>query len=156
MKGMKQWNTASKWRWLRHQASQSLLNTLKFGEVSVHDTIPKWIAVIETTGHKGICKLFCTIQIKVMANTRQILHMVKGMNCRLLIYVSGRWNCCQILLARFRVDFSVLVLTPKSSVGNMEIFIPLSFIPDKEEFSFAWIQFQFIHQDPRPDRLSTI
>ena len=39
MKGMKQWNTAGKWRWLCHNVSQSILNALKFGEVNVGDTI---------------------------------------------------------------------------------------------------------------------
>ena len=34
IKGMKQWNTVSKWKWLWHNVGQSILNTLKFGEVS--------------------------------------------------------------------------------------------------------------------------
>ena len=52
MKGIKQWNTASKWRWFRHDAGQSILNMLKFSEVSVRDTIQKWIAIIKMTRHK--------------------------------------------------------------------------------------------------------
>ena len=42
-KGTKQWNTASKWRGLSHQAGQSILDTLKFGEVSVRDAIQKGV-----------------------------------------------------------------------------------------------------------------
>ena len=41
MKGIKQWSTASKWRRLYHQAGQSIPNILKFGEVTVGDTIHK-------------------------------------------------------------------------------------------------------------------
>ena len=53
VKGTKQWKTASKWRRLCHQAGQSILHTLKPCEVNVSDTIQKWIAIIETTGHKS-------------------------------------------------------------------------------------------------------
>ena len=31
---------------------------------------------------------------------------------------------------------------------NIELFAPLSSVPDKGEFSFIWVQFQFIHQHP--------
>ena len=41
MKKTKQWNTASKWRRLGHQASQLILYTLKRSEVNVSDTIQK-------------------------------------------------------------------------------------------------------------------
>ena len=39
-----------------YNTGQSILHTLKFGEVSVRDAIQKWIAIIETTGHKSSCK----------------------------------------------------------------------------------------------------
>ena len=56
MKGTKQWKAASKWRRLCHQGGQSVLNTLKPGEVNVDVTMQKWIATIETTGHESSCK----------------------------------------------------------------------------------------------------
>ena len=80
MKWTKQWNTVSKWRWLCHNASHSILNTLKFGEISVCNTIQKWIAIMQMTGHKSKHKQCCAIQIKVKitANTLQIPRMVKA------------------------------------------------------------------------------
>ena len=42
--------------WLCHNASLSILNTLRFGEVSVCNTIHKWIAIIKTTRHGSIRK----------------------------------------------------------------------------------------------------
>ena len=45
----------------------------------------------------------------------------------------------------FRTDFAGLVLTLKNSIGkDREISTPLSLNPDKEEFSFIWVYFQFI------------
>ena len=38
-KGTNQWNTVSKWKSLCHQGGQSIVNALRFGEVSAHDTI---------------------------------------------------------------------------------------------------------------------
>ena len=78
MKGMRQWKTASKWRKLCHQAGQLILYTLKPSEVNVSNTIQKWITIIKTTGHESSCKQFCTIQIKVTANSPQIPQMVKA------------------------------------------------------------------------------
>ena len=78
MKGTKQWNTASKWRRLCHQAGQSILNTLKFVEVSVRDTIQKWIAIIEMTGHKSSCKYFALSRSRKGRIRLQILDMVKA------------------------------------------------------------------------------
>ena len=43
-KRTKQWNTASKWMWLCHQAGQLILNASKSGKVSVSDSMQKWIA----------------------------------------------------------------------------------------------------------------
>ena len=54
-KGTKQWNTASKRRWLCHNTAQSILHTLKFGEVSVCDIIPKWFVIIKTIRHRSTC-----------------------------------------------------------------------------------------------------
>ena len=49
----------------------------------------------------------------------------------------------------FPADFTGLVLTPKSSIGNTgEVFASLSCFLDKEEFSFIWVQFQFIRHHP--------
>ena len=77
MKRGKQWKTASKWRRLCHQAGQLILYMLKPSEVNVSNTIQKRIAIIETTGHESSSEQFCTIQIKVTANTPQVPHMVK-------------------------------------------------------------------------------
>ena len=52
---------------------------------------------------------------------------------------------------RFRADLAGLVLTPRSSIENIELFAPLSFIPNKEEFSFIWVQFQFIRRHASPN-----
>ena len=72
MKRTKQWNTASKWRRLCHQAGQLILYMLKPCEVNVSNTIQKWITIIKTTGHESSSKQFCTIQIKMTMNTPQI------------------------------------------------------------------------------------
>ena len=61
----------------------------------------------------------------------------RSLNCTRLIYVSGRWNFCQMLLLRFWADFAVLVLTPRSSIENWEYL--LSFVPNKEELLFIWV-----------------
>ena len=65
MKRTKQWNTASKWRRLCHQAGQLILYTLKPCEVNVSNTIQKWITIIKTTGHESSSKQFCTTDICV-------------------------------------------------------------------------------------------
>ena len=78
MKGTKRWNPTSENGGDLHDAGQSILNMLKFGEVSLHDIIQKRIAIIETTRHKSSCKKLCSIQIKVTANTPQIPDMVKA------------------------------------------------------------------------------
>ena len=78
MKGTKRWNIECEWRWLCHNAGRLMLNTLKLGEVSVRDTIQKWIAIIEMTRYKSSCKSFSAIQIKVTVNTSQIPDMVKA------------------------------------------------------------------------------
>ena len=59
----------------------------KFGEVSVRDTIQKGIAILETSRHKSSCRYFCSIQIKVTANTPQIPNMVKACaaHCRYML-----------------------------------------------------------------------
>ena len=56
MKRTEEWNTASKWRRLCHQASQLILYTLKPSEVNNSNTIQKWITIIETTGHESSSK----------------------------------------------------------------------------------------------------
>ena len=61
MKGTKLWNTASKWRWLCHNAGQSIVNMLKLDKVSVPDTWQKWIAIIETAGHNLDRPLYLSI-----------------------------------------------------------------------------------------------
>ena len=40
-----------------------------------------------------------------------------------------------------RVSFD----TEKLNWKHRGVFSPLSFVPNKEEFSFIWVQFQFIH-----------
>ena len=56
---------------------------------------------------------------------------------------------------RFRADFAGLVLTMKSSIGNIEKYFnqtidqsnsiapisPATFVLDREEFSFIWVQY---------------
>ena len=49
------------------------------------------------------------------------------------------------IASRFsRVSFD----TEKLNGKHREVFAPLLFIPNKEEFSFIWVQFQFIVQHP--------
>ena len=109
MKGTKQWKTASKWRRLCHQVGQLILYTLNPCEVNVSDTIQWWIAVIKTTGHESSCKPFCTIQIKVAANTPQIPHMVKT------------WATdCWYIWAKGEILSNI---TPRSSIGNIERYL---------------------------------
>ena len=108
---------------------------------NVSDTIQKWIAIIETTGHESSCKQFCTIQIKVTANMPQIPHIVKAWatDCWYM------WEEGEIFTkyytkipSRFsRVSFD----TQKLNRKHREVFAPLLFIPNKEEFSFIWVQF---------------
>ena len=43
-----------------------------------------------------------------------------------------------------RVSFD----TEKLNRKHREVFAPLSSIPDKEKFSFIWVQFQFVRQHP--------
>ena len=38
--------------------------------------------------------------------------------------------------------------TGKLNGKHRDILAPLSVVPDKEEFSFIWVQFQFICQHP--------
>ena len=114
MKGMKQWNTASKWRWF-HNMGQLILNMLMFGEVSVCNTWQKGIAIIKMARHKSICKWFCTIQIKVTASVLQIPHMVKSWAAHCwYMWVQG--EILSNVTQRFQADFGGLVLTLKSSI----------------------------------------
>ena len=43
-----------------------------------------------------------------------------------------------------RVSFD----TGKLNRKHREVFAPLSFVPDKEEFTVIWVQFQFIRRHP--------
>ena len=152
MNGTKQWNTVCKWRWLCHNAGQLILNTLKFGEVRVRKTKQRWIATIETTRHKSSCKYFCTIQIKVTVNSPQIPDVV-------IAWAADCWY--------MRVEGEISVRyysqipsrfcwvssdTKKLNRKHRELFAPLPFVPNKEEFSFIWVQFQFIRQHPWLER----
>ena len=52
---------------------------------------------------------------------------------------------CTEITSRFsRVSFD----TEKLNWKHREVFAPLSFVPNKEEFSFIWVHFQFIRQHP--------
>ena len=44
--------------------------------------------------------------------------------------------------SRVRLD------TEKLNGKHREVFGSLSFVPNKEEFSFIWVQFQFIRRNP--------
>ena len=93
--------------------------------------------------HESSSKQFCIIQIKVTTNMPQIPHMVKA-------WAADSWYLWaegQIFIkyytkipSRFsRVSFD----TEKLNWKHRDVFAPLSFIPNKEEFSFIWVQFQF-------------
>ena len=148
MKRAKQWNTTSKWRRICHQAGQLILYTLKPCEVTVSNTIQKWITIIETTGHESSRKQFCTIQIKVTTNTPQIPHRVKAW----VTHYRNMWAEGEIFIkyyteitSRFsRVTFA----TEKLNWKHRKVFALLLFVPNKEEFSFIWVQFQFIRWHP--------
>ena len=113
MKGTKQWNTTSKWKRLCHNAGQSILKTLKFGEGSVHDTIQKEIAIIETTKHKSSCKNCCTIQIKVRVNMTQILYEIKH-ELQTIDLCEWKVKYFSNITPRCQADFTELVLKQKS------------------------------------------
>ena len=118
-----------------------------WGQCQQYHTMQKWIAIIETTGHESSCNQYCTIQIKVAANTLQIPYMVKAWatDCWYI------WAEGDIFIkyytkipSRFRVCFD----TEKLNWKHREVFAPLSFVPNKEEFSFIWVQFRLIRRQP--------
>ena len=87
----------------------------------------------------------------------QIHHRcVKSMSYTLPIYVLCTANKCkrklrvlskmfaEISSRFFRVSFD----TEKLNRKNRGEFVSLLFVPDKEKFSFMFVQFQFIHQHP--------
>ena len=122
MKRTKQWNTASKWRRLCHQAGQLILYTVEPFEVNVSNTIHRWITIIKTTGYQSSSKQFCTIQIKVTMNTLQLPHMIKAW----VTDHRNMWTEGEVLsniTPRLRADLAGLVLTPKSSIGNVESYL---------------------------------
>ena len=51
-------------------------------------------------------------------------------------------KCLSNITPRCRANFARLLLMPKSSIGNIEVFALLSFILDKEDFTFIWVQCQ--------------
>ena len=73
----------------------------------------------------------------------------KSMSCTLQMYVSER---CELLIKYYSQDperiSRVSFDTKKLKRKHREVFALLSFIPDKEEFSFIWVQFQFIRRNP--------
>ena len=78
----------------------------------------------------------------------------KSMGYRLLIYVSRRWNVRRKLPKDSEQIYHSFD-TEKLNGKHREIFAPLSFVPDKEDFSYIWAQFQFIRQHPWLDRGQT-
>ena len=78
---------------------------------------------MEMTGHKSCCcKQFCTIQIKITANTPQFPHMVKAWaKDRWCVWAEGK-----IFVENYpkiRADFAGLFLTPKSWMGNIRRYL---------------------------------
>ena len=104
----------------------------------------KVITIIKTTGHESSSKQFCTIQIKVRTNTPQTPHMVKAwaIDCR------SMWAEDTIFIKYYteiKSRFSMVSFdTEKLNWKHREVFAPLSFVPDKEEFSLIRVQFQLI------------
>ena len=93
-----------------------------------------------------------TVQIKVMTNTPQIWHMVKAWaaDCWYIraegdIFVQ---NYPKILSRFSRDSFNTVKLNRK----HREIFAPLLLVPNKKEFGFICVQFQFIRWHPWLDR----
>ena len=131
------------------------VHAVKPCEVNVSNTIQKWITIIKTSGHESSSKQFCAIQIKVTTNTPQIPHMVKAW----VTDYRNMWAEGDIFIkyyteitSRFsRLSFD----TEKLNWIHREVFAPLSFVPNKEEFSFIWVQFQFIGRHPWLDRGQT-
>ena len=124
-------------------------------EINVSNTIQKWITIIKTTGHESSSKQFSSIQIKVTTNTPQIPHIVKvwvtdyrNMRAEGEIFIKYYTK----ITSRFSRDSFD---TEKLNWKHREVFAPLSFIPNKEEFSFIWVRFQFIGWHPWLDRGQT-
>ena len=153
MKGTKQRNTAGKRRLLCHQAGRLIPNTLKFGKGGAGHTIQKWVAIIETIGHKSTWKFQYTDEAKDECAADPAYG--KSMSCKLLYIASGRWHFdkyySEILSRFFWVSFD----TEKLNRKHREIFAPLSMVPDKKEFTFIWLQFPCIRRHPWQDRGQT-
>ena len=71
-----------------------------------------------------------------------------SMSCNTADICEQKVKLLSNITPRFRAYFTRLVLTLKSSTGNMEVCALLSFVSNKEQFSFIWVQFLFICQYP--------
>ena len=116
VKGTKQWNIVSE-KWFCYNKGQSILNTRKFGEVSVRNTIQKWIAIFEMTGHKQLQVILHYAHQGDRAYAADPAYGKAWAIHRRHMRVEG-----EILLTinpRFRADLAGSVLTPKHSIGNI-------------------------------------
>ena len=101
--------------------------------------------------HQSICMYFRVIQMKVMANTPKIQDVVKiwPADRTYLWAKSDNFVNYSKIPSRFScVSFNTKKLNRKCR----EIFALLSMVPDREEYRFIWLQFQFIHWHPWLDK----
>ena len=131
MIGTQQWNTANKWWWLCHNTGQSILDILKFGQFllcnskqNVNST--NWGGL--TPKHEQVILLHPGLGIDEYATNPDY---GESMSCRWQVCESRRWILKKTMLSRFQKDCVRFDWTPESSTGNVDIFAPLSFIPDK-------------------------
>ena len=114
MKGKKQWNTASKWRRLCHQAGQSIQCWGCHTKVNCNnrdDWTQEQLQVILHYPDQGDGEYAADPAYG------------KSMSYRLLIYVSGHWNFCRKLPQYSKADFAGIVLTLKTSIRNIERYL---------------------------------
>ena len=127
MKGTKQWNTAGKRKWLCYNLGQSILNPLKLAEVSVRDTIQKWIAIIRDNWTKE--QLQVILYYPDQGDREYVAD--PGKKEAWAAYCWYKLNFWKIT-PRFGADFVGLVLTPKSSIGNIEKYL---LVPDNQSIN---------------------
>ena len=144
-------NTESKWKWLCRNISRrfwihwTLVRSLLQYRMKVNcNNQDDW-----TQEH-----LQATLHYPDQGNGKHATKPAHGKrrSCRLMIFVSEWWNFFQILLQNSEQILLGYDWHQKAHRKQREVSTRLSFIPDEEESSFIWVQYQLIRRHPRLDR----